>query len=130
MIISYTFVSGNTTEVEVSTEIGSVITASRRDEDSAARKERRHCISLDAVQYEGSEFGAPDFTDELFSDTYERSAAVRDAFSHLSDVQKRRIMMLAGGLSEREISRREGRDFKTVHESILAARKKFKKFYR
>jgi len=37
--------------------------------------------------------------------------------------------MLAGGLSEREIARREGKDFKTVHESIEAARKRFRKFF-
>jgi len=39
------------------------------------------------------------------------------------------MMMLAGGLSMREIARREDKDIKTVRESIEAARKKFLKFF-
>jgi DNA-directed RNA polymerase specialized sigma24 family protein len=126
MKISYLFDNGENTEVEVSAEIGEFITTSRRDEDSSDKKEHRHCISLDGIQYEGREFGTRDDSE----DTDERNAKVKKAFSHLTDLQKRRIIMLAGGLSEREIARREGKDFKTVHESIEAARKKFKKFYR
>ena len=128
MKIIYKFVNGETAEVNVSAEIGEAITADRRAEDSLDRKERRHCLSLDAVQYEGSAFGSPDFTDALFDDTDERNARIAEAFSHLTEIQKRRIIMLGDGISEREIARLEKKDFKTVHESIEAARKKFKKF--
>ena len=126
MKISYSYVTGEKTEVEVNANVGEFITANRRAEDSADRKERRHCISLDGIQYEGQEFGTRDNSE----DTDERDEKVRRAFSQLTGVQKRRIVMLAGGLSEREIARREGKDYKSVHESIVAAKKKFKKYYR
>jgi len=50
------------------------------------------------------------------------------AFDKLTDIQKQRLLMLANGMSVREIARREGKDHKTVLESIEAARKKIKKF--
>lgn len=126
MIITYESVTGEVTAVEAGADIGEFITVSRREEANSDRRERRHCISLDGIQYEGREFGTRDDSE----DTEERGEKVRRAFSHLTDVQKRRIVMLAGGLSEREIARREGRDYKSVHESIVAAKKKFKKYYR
>ncbi len=129
MRVSYKFNDGTTTEVEVSEDIGAVIIDSRREEDSADRKHRRHNYSLDAITYEGKEYGTEDFSEELFDDTEEQNAKVREAFSHLTEVQQKRLMMLAGGLSVREIARREGKDFKTVHESIESAKKKFKKFF-
>lgn len=131
MKISYKSVTGEVTAVEATADIGEFITASRRAEDSADRKERRHCISLDGIQYEGNEFGSPDPTEKLFNDTDERDAKIKTALSHLTDTQQRRLIQhFLGGLSEREIARREGRDYKSVHESIVAAKKKFKKYYR
>lgn len=129
MKVKYEFDNGEVTEVEVSEEIGAMIIDSRREEESGNRKERRHCYSLDAILYEGIEYGTPDFTEEMFDDREERDARVREAFSHLSDVQQRRLLMLAGGLSIREIAKREGKNYRTVHESIEAARKKFLKFF-
>ena len=127
MKITYKFADNTVSEVEVSEEVGTLIMDSRRKEENAARKERYHCWSLDAIDYEGAEYGIPDFTDALFDGSEERDALVRAAFSHLSDVQRRRLVMLACGLSLREIARREGKDIKTVRESVDGARKKFLK---
>lgn len=127
MKITYKFTDATMSEVEVSEEIGTLIMDSRREEENAARKERYHCWSLDAIDYEGAEYSVPDFTDTLFDGSNERDALVRAAFSRLSDVQRRRLLMLASGLSLREIARREGKDIKTVRESIDGARKKFLK---
>ncbi len=129
MKVKYEFDNGEITEVEVSEEIGAMIIDSRREEESGNRKERRHCYSLDAIVYEGAEYGTPDFTEEMFDDRKERDARVREAFSHLSSVQQRRLLMLAGGMSVREIARREGKNFRTVYDSIEAAKKKFLKFF-
>lgn len=129
MLIKYTFATGETTEVEVNDEIGEFIIDSRRSEDSADRKERRHCYSMDAALYEGEDYGTEDFTDRLFDGTAEENARVRRAFSHLTDVQKRRLLMYSRGISIREIARREGKDYSAVKESIHAAQKKFKKFF-
>ena len=127
MKITYKFTDATMSEVEVSEEIGTLIMDSPREEENAARKERYHCWSLDAIDYEGAEYSVPDFTDTLFDGSNERDALVRAAFSRLSDVQRRRLLMLASGLSLREIARREGKDIKTVRESIDGARKKFLK---
>lgn len=128
MKISYEFADRTTSEVDVSEELGTMIIESRTAEESANRKERRHCWSLDAALYEGAEYGTSDDPVEKFrqEEIHER---VSKAFSHLTEIQQRRILMLAVGLSEREIARREGKDFKTVHESIEAARKRFRKFF-
>ena len=82
-----------------------------------------------SVKYEGKEYGTGEFADALCDDAEIRNKKIWDAFSHLSEVQKRRMMMLAAGLSMREIARREDKDIKTIRESIEAARKKFLKFY-
>jgi DNA-directed RNA polymerase specialized sigma24 family protein len=125
MLVKYESVTGEVTTVEADADIGEFITVSRREEANSDRREHRHCISLDGIQYEGREYGTRDDSE----DTEERDAKVKKAFSHLTDIQKRRIVMLAGGLSEREIARCEGKDYKSVHESIVAAKKKFMKFF-
>lgn len=66
MKVKYEFNNGEVTEVEISEEIGAMIIDSRRKEESDNKKEHRHCYSLDAVAYEGIEYGTPDFTEEMF----------------------------------------------------------------
>lgn len=60
MKVSYEFANGTASEVEVSEEVGTMIIDSRTAEESADRKERRHCWSLDAAFYEGAEYGTDD----------------------------------------------------------------------
>ena len=66
MKIKYSFNNGEIKEVEVSEEIGAVIEESRRKEAALAKKEQRHCYSLDAVTYEGMEYGEPNFAEGEF----------------------------------------------------------------
>ena len=129
MKITYKFADDTTSEVEVFEEIGTLIMESRRVESNGDRKERYHCWSLDAIEFEGTEYSTPDFATVLFDGSEERDTRVREAFSHLSETQQSRMLMLAAGLSEREIARREGKDIKTIRESIDGARKKFLKFF-
>ena len=129
MIVNYTLSNGEETAIEVSDEIGNFIIDSRRIEENGNRKERYHCISLDAFTYEGSIFATGDFAKEIEESTEERDRAVRRAFAHLTKTQKRRLLMLAGGLSIREIAEREHKDFKSGYESIEAGKKKFLKFF-
>lgn len=128
MKINYTFANGEVSEVEVNEEIGNVILDSRRLEDNLARKERYHCYSMDAAKYEGEEY-ADQETPETALFLQLENKSIADAFDKLSEVQKRRLLMLAQGLSFREIARREGKDIKTIRESIEGARKKFLKFF-
>ena len=59
----------------------------------------------------------------------EEDRRVYAAFHKLSEVQQKRLLMLAGGMSIREIAWQEGTNFRTVHESVESGRKKFKKFF-
>ncbi len=56
MKINYTFANGETSEIDVSEEIGNVILDSRREESNLDRKERYHCYSLDAAEFEGADY--------------------------------------------------------------------------
>jgi len=126
MKIQWKFADGTTSEVEVNEEIGNYITASRHKESNLDRKERYHSYSLDAIDYEGLEY-ATDTTPETEMSSKEEAARVNVALDKLSETQQRRLLMLADGLSIREIARREGVDHRAIRESIDAARKKFKK---
>lgn len=126
MKIQWKFADGTTSEIEVNEEIGNYITASRREESNLDRKERYHCYSLDAIDYEGLEYAA-DTTPENETARKEDTMRINAALDKLSETQQRRLLMLADGLSIREIARREGVDHRAVRESIEAARKKFKK---
>ena len=128
MKIKYEFADGTVSEVEVEESIGAVIIEDRRLEDNLSRKERYHCYSLDAAQFEGAEYG----TDETPETKMERemdTEHIAQALDGLSEVQRRRILMLAGGMSVNEIARKEGVHHSVVSETISAARKKFKKFF-
>ncbi len=119
MKIKYEFADGTVSEVEVEESIGAVIIEDRRLEDNLARKERYHCHSLDAVEFEGMEYGTEE-TPEMLLAAMEEDWRVYDAFRRLSKVQQRRLLKLAGGMSIREIARQEGTNFRTVHESVEA----------
>lgn len=127
MKIKYQFADGTTTEVEVSEEIGAVIIDSRKAEHAQDERQRYHCpYSYDAIDYEGEEY-ATDDTPETEHIRSERDARLYTALAALTETQRRRLLILADGLSMREIARREKADIKTVRESIEGARKKFQK---
>jgi len=124
MKIKYEFADGTVSEVEES--IGAVIIESRREEDNLARKERYHCYSMDAVQFEGNEYGTEE-TPETQMERKLDTERIARALDGLSDVQRRRLLMLADGKSMREIAREEKVQHRAVVKSIEAARKIFKK---
>lgn len=128
MKINYTFANGETSDVEVSEETGNLILDSRREECNQDRKERYHCYSLDAAVYEGRDY-ADGETPESALFLQLENQRIKEAFGRLSEVQRRRLLMAAEGLSLREIARREGKDIKTIRESIEGARRKFLKFF-
>lgn len=127
MLIQYKFLDGTISEVEVDEDIGTFILDSRRLEHNLEEKERYHCpYSHDAVEFEGMEYADPNGTDELFLKSIENKR-IQTALVKLTEVQQRRLLMLADGLSIREIARLEKVDHRAVRESIEAARKKFLK---
>lgn len=131
MKIKYKSVTGEVTEVEVSEEIGAVIIDSRRKEENLARKERYHCYSLDAIKYGENDQFAPTTGETPLTELIrnEDNSYIYEAFAKLSDIQQRRLLKLAAGMSMREIAREEGVDVKAIFKSITSARKNFLKFF-
>ena len=129
MIIRYKFSTGEVTEVEVSDEIGAVITASRKAEHALEERNRYHCYSLDAIDYEGLEYGECDEY-PIEDDSAEQTERIKAAFGQLTETQQRRLRLYADGKTLREIAALENTSFQSVAESIEAARKKFLKNYR
>lgn len=127
MKIKYTFATGEATEVEVNDEIGTLILDSRRKEKNRDRMEERHCYSMDAIEYEGMEY-ADNSTPETELITKIDNRILADALAQLTPIQAERLLKLASGMSVRKIAESEGKDHKTVLESINAAKKKIKKF--
>ena len=128
MKIKYEFADGTVSEVEVEESIGEVIIEDRRQEDNLARKERYHCYSLDAAQFEGSEYGTEE-TPEVQIERKQDAERIARAMDGLSDVQRRRLLMFMDGISVNEIARRERVHHSVISETVSAAQKKFKKFF-
>lgn len=126
MKIKYEFINGETTEIEVDETIGTFIVDSRRIEDNLARKERYHCYSSD-VAWEGEDYADPDTPESLLL-AKENGNAFLEAFSRLSTLQQERLLAIVAGKNIMDIARDEGKNYKTVYESIESARKKLKKF--
>lgn len=117
-----------TITVEVPDDIGFSITESYREEDNADRRHRYHNYSLDSVDYEGIAF-ASDETPEKTVLAIEQSTRIQEALSHLTETQRRRLLLYADGMSTHEIARLEQTNQKSVYESIQEAKKKFLKFF-
>lgn len=126
MKINYSLNDKTEIEIEVSDEVGSVIMESERRDNNLKKKEERHCFSMELVKYEGEEFGYYDTYPFLETDN-ELTEKINYAFSQLTEVQKRRLLMLASGISIREISRIENKNFRSVYDSIESAKKNFLK---
>lgn len=72
MKIKYEFADGTVSEVEVEESIGIVIIEDRRLEDNLTRKECYHCHSLDAAEFEGSDYGTEETLEMLLAAMEER----------------------------------------------------------
>ena len=128
MKIRYEFADGTVSEVEVEDSIGAVIIEDRRLEDNLSRKERYHCYSLDAVKFEGTEYGTEE-TPESILVLDECRGELQEALEDLTEIQKERVSRLADGLSINEIARREGVAPNAVMKSVKGVREKLKKYF-
>ena len=128
MLITYKFNDGAVSNVEVDDEIGSVIIQSRKEEHANNEKQRSHCLSIDAVDYEGMSFATSDNVDSITS-IKESNEEFYEIYDTLTEIQKRRVELLEMGFSFREIARKEDvSDHKKIKKSIEQVRKKFEKF--
>ena len=126
MKINYTFNNGESSEVEVSEEIGAVILESRKKEENMERNRRRRCYSLNCMDFEGEDFADERTPESIFMEQIDNEH-ILETLDKLSETQRRRLLMLASGMSISDIARHENRDFRTVYDSLEAAKKKFQK---
>ena len=129
MKITYRFVDGTTSTVEVDEEIGNVILDSRRKEHANNERERYHsAYSLDNDDYDCPDLFEPE-ADPLWGILQEEeSDYLSSGLARLTPTERRRLLMLASGMKIAEIARSEGASFNTVKDSICTAREKMKKF--
>ena len=128
MKIYYTFNNGENSEVEVNEEIGEVILESRRKEENMERNRRRRCYSLDDVDFEGDDFADDRTPESLFMEQLDNEH-IKETLDKLSDLHRRRLLMLAQGLTIREIAKIEGVTVRAVFDSIEKAKEAFKNIY-
>lgn len=129
MKIEWHSVDGTTTAAEADVEIGTFIVDSRREEANGDRKQRAHNYSLDAIAYEGKEYGKEDEY-PCMDGSGEKARRVRMAFRRLTKTQQRRLWRhVIEKKSLREIARIEGVTVESVSESVEAGKRKFVQFY-
>ena len=128
MTINYHFNNGENSEVEVNEEIGAVILESRRKEENMERNRRRRCYSLDDIDFEGDDFADDRTPESLFMEQLDNEH-IKETLDKLSDLHRRRLLMLAQGLTIREIAKIEGVTVRAVFDSIEKAKEAFKKIY-
>ena len=131
MKITYRFIDGTETIVEVADEnLAKFILDMNRQEESSQRKVRYYERSLDFFDELGVQLGACDSYDiEVdIQEEMEKKKRVKEALSHLSEKQLRRLKLYADGKTYREIASIENTTPSVIFESISSAKKKFLKF--
>lgn len=138
MKIKYEFVTGDVVEVEAPDEIGEFIKESRKAEHADDERNRLHNYSLEGALYEGREYGYYDSKLRRLESKETQNARIlkkrqmrrglAKGYSKLTEVQRRRFLMYADDFTVREIAEKEGVDHAAIVRSIIAARKKFKKY--
>ena len=121
--VTYKFVTGETSEVEVSGEVAAFLAEADKAEHAQEVAERRHTYSLDAILYEGSEYSSGETPEARLQSALDRRR-INDALSCLTETQKRRLLTLSSGCTFREIAQRERVNVRAVFDCIEAARKK------
>ncbi len=124
MQIKYEFVNGEKTDVEIDDAIGMVILDSRRIEANKNRRERYHCYSIEGADFEGEKYFDKNTPEKMFFDGIE-TECINTVLNKLSDVQRKRLLLFADGLSINEIARLEGICPNAAWKSIQSAKKKF-----
>ena len=127
MKISYEFVTGEISEIEVDDALGEMLLDFDRQQYNNDQKETRRHVSLDGMGYEGELFASADDT-EGAAERREDMARLFSAMKALSPDQRELLEKVY--FEERkitDIAREEGVSKQSVHERVGRALKKLKK---
>lgn len=127
MKITYEFVTGEVSEVEVDERLGGMLLDLKRQQDNNDQKETRRHFSLNGMDYEGELFASAEDTEgEVVR--REDMARLYSAMEALSPSQRELVQKVY--FEERkitDIAREEGVSKQSVHERVERALKKLKK---
>ena len=127
MKISYEFVTGEISEVEVDDALGGMLLDFDRQQYNNDQKETRRHVSLDGMGYEGELFASADDT-ESEGERREDMARLFSAMEALSPAQRELVeKVYFEGRIITDIAREEGVSKQSVHERVGRALKKLKK---
>ena len=127
MKISYEFVTGEISEVEVDERLGGMLLDLDRQQYNNDQKETRRHVSLDGMDYEGELFASAEDT-EGEAERREDMARLYSAMEALSPSQRELVKKIY--FEERkitDIAREEGVSKQSVHERVQRALKKLEK---
>ena len=127
MKITYEFVTGEISEVEVDESLGGMLLDLDRQQYNNDQKETRRHISLDGMDYEGELFASAEDT-EREVEHREDMARLFSAMEALSPSQRELVEEVY--FEERkitDIAREEGVSKQSVHERVQRALKKLEK---
>lgn len=127
MKITYEFVTGEVSEVEVDEHLGGMLLDLKRQQDNNDQKETRRHFSLNGMDYEGELFASAEDT-EGEAVRREDMARLYSAMEALSPSQRELVQKVY--FEERkitDIAREEGVSKQSVHERVERALKKLKK---
>ena len=127
MKITYEFVTGEVSEVEVDERLGGMLLDLDRQQENNDQKETRRHFSLDGMDYEGELFASAEDT-EREAVRREDMARLFSAMEALSPSQRELVKKVY--FEERkmtDIAREEGVTKQSVHERVERALKKLKK---
>ena len=127
MKITYEFVTGEISGVEVDERLGGMLLDLDRQQDNNDQKETRRHVSLDSMDYEGELFASAEDT-EGEAVRREDMARLYSAMEALSPSQRELVeKVYFEGRKITDIAREEGVTKQSVHERVERALKKLKK---
>ena len=127
MKITYEFVTGEVSGVEVDERLGGMLLDLDRQQENNDRKETRRHFSLDGMDYEGEIFASAEDT-EREAVRREDMARLYSAMEALSPSQRELVeKVYFEGRKITDIAREEGVTKQSVHERVERALKKLKK---
>ena len=127
MKITYEFVTGEVSGVEVDESLGGMLLDLDRQQYNNDQKETRRHVSLDSMDYEGELFASAEDT-EGEAVRREDMARLYSAMEALSPSQRELVeKVYFEGRKITDIAREEGVTKQSVHERVERALKKLKK---
>ena len=127
MKITYEFVTGEVSGVEVDEHLGGMLLDLDRQQDNNDQQETRRHVSLDSMDYEGELFASAEDT-EGEAVRREDMARLYSAMEALSPSQRELVeKVYFEGRKITDIAREEGVTKQSVHERVERALKKLKK---